>query len=270
MTSKKLTNPSKLRAEDLVAMTLFDGDGHVLHIDFDDLAKRFGKETANRMLDALVPDPAPRPKDWIVETWAARGSAGIALAGKDPLYALSQLAGLAVAVGYGKPWLDVQPAASGPVLFVSAIDNVAFVNLALTARRNHLQAQAAPKRLAVLGVEMLAAFDGEPRLTNNWHDLLDQMSALKPALVVIDGRNGILAGEAKGALRWFGTLAHVLAKLHDCAVLLLVDGVGEKDMDRWLGCCGFRFAFNRPDDGEAMQAVLASAVASGQLPSMPR
>jgi hypothetical protein len=76
----------KPRAEDLVAMTLFNGDGRVLHIDFDDLVKRFGKKTANRMLDVLAPDPAPRPKDWIVETWAARGSVGVALAGADPLH----------------------------------------------------------------------------------------------------------------------------------------------------------------------------------------
>ena len=86
----------KPRAEDLVALTLFNNDDHrVLCIDFDDLVKRFGKETANCMLDVLVPDPQPRPKDWIVETWAARGSVGLALAGEDPLHALSQLAGLA-------------------------------------------------------------------------------------------------------------------------------------------------------------------------------
>jgi hypothetical protein len=262
---------TKPRAEDLVAVTLFNsGDYRVLHIDFDDLVKRFGKRIANRMLDVLAPDPELRPKDWIVETWAARGSVGVALAGKDPLYALSQLAGLAAAVGYGKPWADVTPTASGPVLFVSAIDNVAFVNLALTARRRQLQAQAAKLRLTVLGVETLAVFDGEPRLTNNWHDLLDQTSALKPALVIIDGRNGVLAGDSGGAFRWFGTLAHVLAKLHDCAVLLLVDGAGEEDMDRWLGCSGFRFAFSGSADSEAMQVALASAVASGELSSMPR
>jgi hypothetical protein len=261
---------TKPRAEDLVALTLFNGDHHVLHVDLDDLAKRFGKKIANRMLDALVPDDTPRPKDWIVETWAARGSVGIALAGKDPLYALSQLAGLAAAVGYGKPWTGIKPATSGPVLFVSAIDNAAFVNLALTARRNHMGAQAAPKRLAVLGVEMLAIFDGEPRLTNNWHDLLDQTSALKPALVIIDGRNGVLAGDTEGAFRWFGTLAHVLAKLHNCAVLLLVDGVGEEDMDRWCGCSGFRFAFDSPGDSEAMHVALAAAIARGELPSMPK
>ena len=73
----------KLRAEDLVAMTFFNGGRHVLHIDLDDLAKRFGKKTANRVLGTLVPDPAPRPQDCIVETWAARGSVGIALAGED-------------------------------------------------------------------------------------------------------------------------------------------------------------------------------------------
>jgi hypothetical protein len=39
MTAKK---PSKVRAEDLVATTLFNSEGYgVLHIDFDDLAKRF-------------------------------------------------------------------------------------------------------------------------------------------------------------------------------------------------------------------------------------
>jgi hypothetical protein len=262
---------TKPRAEDFLALILFNNDDHrVMLIDFDDLAKQFGKKTANRMLDTLVPDPEPRPKDWIVETWAARGSVGIALAGEDPLYALSQLAGLAVAVGYGKPWANVKPATSGPVLFVSAIDNVAFVNLALTARRNHVRAQATRMRLAVLGVETLAVFDGKPRLTNNWRDLLDQMSALKPALVIIDGRNGVLAGDAEGAFRWFGTLAHVLAKLHNCAVLLLVDGAGEEDMDRWRGCSGFRFAFSGSADGAVMQTALAAAVASGELPSMPR
>jgi hypothetical protein len=269
MTARKPT----MRAEDIVAATLFNSDGYrVLHIDFDDLVKRFGKKIANRMLDVLAPDPEPRPKDWIVETWAARGSVGLALAGKDPLYALSQLAGLAAAIAYNKPWADVTPTASGPALFVSAIDNVAFVNLALTARRNQLHAQVAKTRLVVLGVEMLAAFDGEPRLTNNWHDLLDQMSALKPALVIIDGRNGVLASDTGGAFRWFGTLGHVLAKLHDCAVLLLVDGVGEEDMDRWSGCSGFRFAFSGPADGdrEAMKVALAAAVARGELPSMPR
>ena len=268
MTAKK---PSKLRAEDLVALTLFNSDGHrVLHIDFDDLAKRFGKAPANRILDVLVPDPEPRPKDWIVETWAARGSVGLALAGEDPLHAISQLAGLAVAIGYDKPWCDLTPSSSGPVLFVSAIDNVAFVNLALTARRNHMHAQAAPGRLAVLGVETLAVFDGEPRLTNNWHDFLDQMSALRPVLIIVDGRNGVLVGDTAGARRWFGTLAHVLAKLHDCAVLLLVDGVGEKAMDRWVGCSGFRFAFTRPADSAAMQTALVTAVARGELTSMPR
>jgi hypothetical protein len=263
---------TKSRAEDLVAVTLFNsGDYHVLHIDFDDLAKRFGAKTANRMLDVLVPDPAPRPKDWIVETWAARGSVGIVLAGQDPVYAISQLAGLAVTVGYGKPWMDVKPATSGPVLFVSAIDNAAFVNLSLTTRRNHMRAPAARKRLTVLGVDTLAVFDCEPRLTNNWHDLLDHTSALRPALVIIDCRNGVLAGDAGGAFRWFGTLAHVLARLHNCAVLLLVDGVDEEDMDRWRGCGGFRFAFtSSPSDGEAMRIALAAAVARGELPSMPR
>ena len=115
-----MKKPTKLRAEDLAAHTLCTSDGLVLHIDFDDLVKRFGKAPANRILDVLVPDPAPRPKDWLVETWAARGSVGVALAGADPLHALSQLAGLAAAVGYGKPWLDIQPAASGPALFVTS------------------------------------------------------------------------------------------------------------------------------------------------------
>jgi hypothetical protein len=260
----------KPRAEDLVAMTLFNGDGRGLHIDFDDLVKRFGKKTANRMLDVLAPDPAPGPKDWIVETWAARGSVGVALAGADPLHAISQLAGLAVAIGYDKPWMDVKPAISGPVLFVSAIDNVAFVNLALTARRNAMGAQARQMRLAVLGVESLAVFDGEPHLTTNWHDLLDQVDMLKPALVIIDGRNGVLAGDTGDVFRWFGTLAHALAKLHDCAVLLLVDGAGEEDMDRWAGCSGFRFVFSGPVDGEGMRVALATAVARGELSSMPR
>ena len=90
---------------------------------------------------------------------------------------------------------------------------------------------------------------------------------MKPALVILDGRNGVLAGDTEDAPRWFGTLGHVLAKLRDCAVLLLADGVGESDMDRWSG---FKFAFNSPGDSEAMQAVLASAVARGELSSMPR
>jgi hypothetical protein len=247
---------------------LFNNDGHrVLHIDFDDLAKRFGKETANRMLDLLVPDPQPRPKDWIVETWAARGSVGLALAGADSLHAISQLAGLAVAIGYDKPWGALRPSSSGPVLFVSAIDNVAFVNLALTARRNAMGAQARQTRLAVLGVESLAVFDGEPHLTNNWHDLLDQMDIMKPALVIIDGRNGVLVGDD---VRWFGTLAYALARLRRCAVLLLVDGDGQEDADRWAGYSDFRFAFSEPADGEAMRAALAVAVTKGALPSMPR
>jgi AAA domain len=196
---------------------------------------------------------------------------GLALAGADPLYAISQLAGLAVAIGYGKPWAGLEPSSSGPVLFVTTYDNAGFVNLALTARRNYAGAQARRTRLAVLGVERLAVFDGEPRLTNNWHDLLDQTSALKPELVIIDGRNGVLAGDAGGAFRWFGTLAHVLAKLHNGAVLLLVDGVDEEDMDRWRGCGGFRFAFSSSSsDGEAMRIALAAAVARGELPSMPR
>jgi hypothetical protein len=110
MTAKRT---SKLHAEDLVALTLFNSDGYrMLHVDFDDLAKRFGKETANRMLDALVPDPAPRPKDWIVETWAARGSVGVALAGKDPFYALSQLAGRAISSRRSGPARS--PSASPP------------------------------------------------------------------------------------------------------------------------------------------------------------
>jgi AAA domain len=256
---------AKLRAEDLVALTLFNNDDHrVLCIDFDDLAKRFGKETANCMLDVLVPDPQPRPKDWIVETWAARGSVGLALAGEDPLHAISQLAGLAVAVGYDKPWGDLRPGGSGPVLFVSAIDNVAFVNLALTARRNNMRAQARRMRLAVLGVERLAVFDGEPHLTNNWHELLNQMDVMKPALVIIDGRNGVLVGDDRGAVRWFGTLAYALARLRRCAVLLLVDGDGA---DRWNGCVDFKFAFSESADGEAMRAA---AVAEGALSSIPR
>jgi hypothetical protein len=258
----------KPRAEDLVALTLFNNDDHrVLCIDFDDLVKRFGKETANCMLDVLVPDPQPRPKDWIVETWAARGSVGLALAGDDPLHAIAQLAGLAVAIGYDKPWGDLRPSCSGSALFVSAIDNVAFVNLALTARRNAMGAQARRMRLAVLGVERLAVFDGEARLTNNWHDLLNQLDVLKPALVIIDGRDGVLAGDAEGAFRWFGTLAHVLAKLHRCAVLLLVDGDGA---DRWNSCVDFKFAFSESADGEAMRAALAAAIAEGALQSMPR
>ena len=262
---------AKLRAEDSVALTLFNSDGRlVLCVDFDDLAKRFGKETANRMLDLLVPDPQPRPKDWIVETWAARGSVGLALAGEDPLHAISQLAGLAVAIGYDKPWGDLRPSSSGPVLFVSAIDNVPFVNLVLTARRHYMRAQAVRTRLAVLGVETLAIFDGEPRLTNNWHDLLDQMDTLKPALVIIDGRNGVLVGDGRGAARWFGTLAYALARLRRCAMLLLVDGDGQEDMDRWSGCVGFKFAFSESGDSEGMRAALVAAVAEGALPSMPR
>jgi AAA domain len=262
---------TKPRAEDFLALTLFNNDDRrVMLIDFDDLAKRFGKETANRMLDALVPDPQPRPKDWLVEMWAARGSVGLVFAGADPLHAISQLAGLAVAIGYDKPWGDLRPSRSGPVLFVTTCNNAGFVNLALTARRNNVGAQARRTRLAVLGVEMLAQFDGEPHLTNNWHDLLNQMDVLKPAFVIIDGRNGVLVGDDRGAARWFGTLACTLARLRNCAVLLLVDSDGEEDADRWNGCADFKFAFSGSADGETMRAALAAAVAEGALQSMPR
>ena len=261
-----MKKPTKLRAEDLVAMTLFDGDGRVLTIDFDDLVKRFGKTTANRMLDVLVPDPKPRPKDWIVETWAARGSVGLALAGKDPLYAIAQLAGLAAAVCCGKPWQGLKPTTSGSTLFVCPIFNIEFVNLALAGIRDTIGAGARVPRLAVLGVETLALFDGEPRLTSNWHDFLDQMDVTKPVMVIIDGRNGVLAGD--GA-RWFGTLAYALARLRDCAVLLLVEGVDEEDMDRWAGYVGFRFAFDGRTS-EALRTVVAAAVANGGLATMPR
>jgi hypothetical protein len=258
---------TKPHAEDFLAYTLFNSDDRrVMLVDFDDLAKQFGAKVANRMLDLLVPDPQPRPKDWIVETWAARGSVGLALAGADPLHAISQLAGLAVAIGYGKPWGDLRPSSSGPVLFVTTCNNAGFVNLALTARRNAIGAQARRTRLAVLGVEMLTQFDGEPHLTNNWRDLLNQMDVLKPALVIIDGRNGVLVGDDRGAVRWFGTLAYTLARLRDCAVLLLVDG----DADRWNGCADFKFAFSGSADGETMRAALAAAIAEGALPSMPR
>jgi hypothetical protein len=261
----------KPRAEDAAAAHLFNSQSHtVLCIDFDDLAKEFGKAAANRMLDVLVPAAEPPPKDWILETWAARGSVGVVLAGGDPLYTVSQLAGIAVAIGYGKSWDGVKPTGSGPALFVTSIGNAAFVNLALTARRNSVGAHARRMRLAVLGVETLAAFDGLPRLTNNWRDLLDQMDATKPLLVIVDGRNGVLAGDSPNAVRWFGTIVHVLARMRQCAVLLLVDGEGEEDMDGWGGCGDFRFAFSGQANSEALRAELAAAVARGELPSMPR
>jgi hypothetical protein len=156
------------------------------------------------------------------------------------------------------------------VLFVTTLNNVEFVNLPLSARRNHAGAQARRMRLAVLGVEMLTQFDGEPRMTNNWSDLLNQLDVLKPALVIIDGRNGVLAGDDRDAVRWFGTLAYALAKLRDCAVLLLVDGVDEADMKPWDGCVGFKFMFDPSPSGETLQAAVAAAVARGELPSMPR
>jgi hypothetical protein len=262
---------TKPHAEDFLAYTLFNSDDRrVMLVDFDDLAKQFGAKVANRMLDLLVPDPQPRPKDWIVETWAARGSAGLVFAGADPLHAISQLAGLAVAIGYGKPWGDLRPSSSGPVLFVTTCNNAGFVNLALTARRNAIGAQARRTRLAVLGVEMLTQFDGEPHLTNNWRDLLNQMDVLKPALVIIDGRNGVLVGDDRGAVRWFGTLAYTLARLRDCAVLLLVDGDDEAGMERWDGCVGFKFMFDPSPSGETLQAAVAAAVERGELPSMPK
>jgi AAA domain len=258
---------TKPRAEDFLAQILFNNDDRrVMLVDSDDLVKQFGAKAANRMLDALVPDPEPRPKDWIVETWAARGSVGLALAGRDPLYAISQLAGLSAAIGYGKPWAGLKPSSSGSVLFVTTLNNVEFVNLPLSARRNHAGAQARRMRLAVLGVERLAVFDGEPHLTNNWHELLNQMDVMKPALVIIDGRNGVLVGDDSAAVRWFGTLAYALARLRRCAVLLLVDG----DADRWNGCADFKFAFSGSADGETMRAALAAAIAEGALPSMPR
>jgi hypothetical protein len=69
---------TKPRAEDFLAQILFNNDDRrVMLVDSDDLVKQFGAKAANRMLDALVPDPEPRPKDWIVETWAARGSVGL-------------------------------------------------------------------------------------------------------------------------------------------------------------------------------------------------
>jgi hypothetical protein len=108
--------------------------------------------------------------------------------------------------------------------------------------------------------------DDAGRPEANWRDLLNQMDVLKPALVIIDGRNGVLVGDDRGAVRWFGTLAYTLARLRDCAVLLLVDG----DADRWNGCADFKFAFSGSADGETMRAALAAAIAEGALPSMPR
>jgi hypothetical protein len=108
------------------------------------------------------------------------------------------------------------------------------------------------------------------KMTNNWSDLLNQLDVLKPALVIIDGRNGVLAGDGRDAVRWFGTLAYALAELRDCAVLLLVDGVDEADMGRWDGCVGFKFVFDASPSGETLQAAVAAAVARGELPSMPR
>jgi hypothetical protein len=85
----------KISPDEFLASQLYQSPGRVLLVDFDDLLRQFGKAVANRMLDALAPDPSA-PRAWIVKDYVARERVSLALV-KDGLYALGRLIGLGVA-----------------------------------------------------------------------------------------------------------------------------------------------------------------------------
>jgi hypothetical protein len=252
-----------LSPDEFLALQLYQNPGHMLFVDFDGLVRQFGKIVANQMLDALVPIPGAA-RDWIVNNYVARDCVSLAVV-SDGLKGLSDLIGLDVGVAHNRPWRRHTPLASGPVLIVTIHDNADFVQMAFAASRERMGVKPVRGACLTLVVEMLARMDDQPRLSTAWRDLIKGVTESRPALVIIDGRNGVLDGKGDDAARWFGSLTKALAKLHRCGVLVVSD-MSEGESLAWHGAVNLIFALDGPpEDVSILRSILDQAVCEGQL-----
>jgi RecA-family ATPase len=238
-----------------------------------------------RASELLMVEPTPRR--WLVpdlipagQVTELRGDGG---AGKSTL-ALQ----LCVSAVTGAPWLGLMVEHGGPAFYLASEDDTDELHRRLSA----IAAQVKVDRAALTDLHVWALATEDPALaaltanrigpTPRWAELVAHVERIQPALVVLDSRADVFAGEEinRQQVRWFVGQLRVLAGRTGVAVVVLAhpsqsgkaEGTGNSGSTHWGNAVRSALYLSvvkghdgQADTGQRLLAVVKSNYGPGGL-----